>query len=66
MAMQLLLFVDISEVSIQRCKERYESRKMYYRGGKHAFDAQFIVGDCCEVSLYTHVQLHRMLIVMII
>lgn len=41
--------IDISEVSIERCRERYDSRKMYYRG-EHVFTAEFIVADCCKVN----------------
>ena len=37
--------LDISEVSIDRCKERYQGRKII-------FSAEFIVADCCQVSLF--------------
>ena len=46
----LKIFIDISEVSIERCKERYHSKKLS-RGNRPVFDAEFIVADCCTVSI---------------
>ena len=44
---------DISEDSVRTCENgRYYSDKMIVRHtGRPPFDAEFIVADCCEVSL---------------
>ena len=49
---EYLVCADISSVSVDQCQERYKSRKMVDpRSGVLPFQAEFIVADCCEVTV---------------
>ena len=49
---EYLVCADISSVSVDQCKERYMSRKVVdVRSGQPPFKAEFIVADCCEVTV---------------
>lgn len=46
----MIVMLDISETSIEQCKERYTSNRMTKRSGKPPFEAEFITADCCQVQ----------------
>lgn len=56
--MKHVVFVDIAEVSLNNCRERYEDMKRKHdegrerRGGRGPplFSAEFFVADCTRVS----------------
>ena len=42
--------LDISDTSIEQCKERYKSNRITRRADKPPFEAEFITADCCQVQ----------------
>ncbi|KAG8506265.1 mRNA cap guanine-N7 methyltransferase [Galemys pyrenaicus] len=46
-----LVCVDIADVSVKQCQQRYEDMKTRSRGNEYIFDAEFITADCSKELL---------------
>ncbi|XP_037382663.1 mRNA cap guanine-N7 methyltransferase-like [Talpa occidentalis] len=46
-----LVCVDIADVSVRQCQQRYEDMKTRSRGNEYIFNAEFITADCSKELL---------------
>lgn len=46
-----LVCVDIADVSVKQCQQRYEDMKTRSRGNEYIFNAEFITADCSKELL---------------